>query len=167
VELFEVEVTIAPEDAGTVMGAGNFEINTSVTLTALPNDDYEFLNWISNGVIIYEDNPFTFILTQDTAIVANFKFVSITENTLISSIKILPNPVHQDAIIEINSLESQPNTVITILDLSGREILTVYSGLLSEGTNHFPLPNNLPSGNYFVLVENSNGRKSEQFIVGR
>ncbi|MCL2312837.1 MAG: T9SS type A sorting domain-containing protein, partial [Firmicutes bacterium] len=71
---------------------------------------------------------------------------------MISSIRILPNPVHQNAIIEVNSLDTQANTVITILDLSGREIVTVYSGLLPEGINTFPLPNNLSNGSYFVLV---------------
>ena len=152
---------------GTVSGSGKFAKNTTVTLTANPNPDFEFVNWTSNGIEIATENPFTFILTQDTVINANFNYVSITENTLISSIKILPNPVHNDAIIEINCLASQPNTVITILDLSGREIITVYSGLLDEGINNFPMPNNysLANGTYFVSVSNSKGRKVERFVV--
>ena len=94
--------------------------------------------------------------------------VSVQENNLISSIRILPNPVHNDAIIAINCLESQPNTVITILDISGREIITVYSGMLNEGTNNFSLStSSLPNGTYFVLVQNKNGQKTEQFIIAR
>jgi len=170
IEFFDVEIGgINPVGAGTVSGSGKYEKNTSVTLTANPNPDFEFVNWTSNGIEISTENPFTFILTQDTVINANFNYVSITENTLISSIRILPNPVHNDAIIEINCLASQPNTVITILDLSGREILTVYSGLLDEGINNFPIPNHysLANGSYFVSISNNKGRKVERFVVAR
>jgi len=108
-------------------------------------------------------------LTQDTILTANFEdTVSIAENHLISSIRILPNPVSSEAIIEINSLESQANTVIMILDISGREVLTIYTGLLVEGANNFSLPNNLlPNGNYILTVKNKNGQKIEQFVITR
>ena len=96
------------------------------------------------------------------------KEVSIYENNLISSINVLPNPVHQEAIIEINSTELQANTTVSILDLLGREILTVYSGMLLKGINNFPLlNNNLASGSYILLVKNKNGQKAEQFIIAR
>ena len=131
------------------------------------NDDYtnptSFL-WDGGkgGLDIYN------IHRVDSTIVFDVKIVSsIEENNLISSILIIPNPVNSKAIIEVNSLETQTNTVITILDLSGREILTVYSGLLNEGVNNFPLPNNLTNGGYFVLVKNRNGQKIEQFIIAR
>ena len=166
----EVVVEVSPEAAGTVEGAGEYYNNETITLTATPAVDFEFRNWTDqSGTVISEANPFTFILTQDTVIVANFNYTSITENTLTSSIRIIPNPVHQNAIIEINCLASQPNTVITILDLSGREILTVYSGMLLEGINTFPIPNHysLANGSYFVLVENGSGRKAERFVVAR
>jgi len=95
------------------------------------------------------------------------KTSSIKETTKNHTVNISPNPVHQNAIIEVNSLEIQANTVITILDISGSEIVTVYSGLLPEGINTFPLPNNLSNGSYFVLVKNRNGQKIEQFIIAR
>ena len=153
------------ETASSTMGTpcGGLHI-----LNANPIDDYEFVNWTDeNGNEISSENPYDFFIFSDTVVIANYKTSSITENTLISSIRILPNPVHNDAIIEINSIASQPNTVITILDLSGREILTVYSGLLLEGVNTFALPNGLASGSYFVLVQNGNGRKAERFVVAR
>ena len=136
---------------------------------AIASEGYEFVNWTDeSGAEISDENPYEIILISDTVVVANFNLVSITENTLISSIKILPNPIHQDAIIEINSLENQTNTTVSILDLSGREIMTVYSGMLNEGINNFPLlNNNLASGTYFVLVKNGNGRKTEQFIIAK
>jgi len=45
--------------------------------------------------------------------------------------------------------------------------MAVYKGLLSEGENNFPLPNNLPSGSYILLAKNKNGQKTERFVVAR
>jgi len=168
-EIIQYEIILDATEGGTVSGEGSFNCGSNRTITATVNDGYLFESWTDkNGTVLSDENPFTFLLTQDTLIVANFvDTVGIVENNLISSIRIIPNPVNSKAIIEINSLEAQANTVITILDLSGREILTVYSGLLNEGVNNFPLPNDLANGGYFVLVKNRNGQKIEQFIIAR
>ena len=166
---FNVKLLVESEDAGTVEGAGDYEKNETVTISATANENYIFKNWTANAIEISTENPYTFILTQDTILTANFEdTVSIAENHLISSIRILPNPVSSEAIIEINSLESQANTVVMILDISGREVLTIYTGLLVEGANNFSLPNNiLPNGNYILSVKNKNGQKIEQFVITR
>lgn len=54
---------------GSVIGAGNYEYLTTVQLTAIPNEGYEFVNW-SNGIT---DNPYTFIVEQNIELTANFK----------------------------------------------------------------------------------------------
>jgi len=167
-ETFTIEIgAISPAGAGTVTGYGEYAKNTAVILEAIPNSGYEFVNWTDeNGNEISTENPFTFILTQDTVIIANFG-LGISENKLISDIRILPNPVSSNAIIEINCIEAQPNTVITILDISGREVLNVHIGLLVEGINTFAMPNNLPSGSYILSVQNNNGQNIKQFIIAR
>jgi len=166
VELFEVQITIEPSAGGNVSGAGTYEENEPATLTATANEGFEFVNWSVNGDFLSSENPLIITVTQDTVITANFNFVGIAENTLISDIRISPNPVSSDAIIEINCIEHQPNTVITILDISGREIFAVYTGLLVEGVNTFALPN-LPTGNYILLAKNNNGQKAERFVIAR
>jgi len=166
VELFEVQITIEPSAGGNVSGAGTYEENEPATLTATANEGFEFVNWSVNGDFLSSENPLIITVTQDTVITANFNFVGIGENTLISGIRISPNPVSSDAIIEINCIEHQPNTVITILDISGREIFAVYTGLLVEGVNTFALPN-LPTGNYILLAKNNNGQKAERFVIAR
>jgi uncharacterized repeat protein (TIGR02543 family) len=170
IEEFTVELGgVNPAGAGTVEGFGKYTKNSTVSLEAFPSEGYKFVNWTSGSTVVSEDNPFTFTLTSDTVITANFSdTTSILENTLISSIRILPHPVHQDALIEINSLEPQSHTVVTILDLSGREVATVYSGMLDAGVNNFPLPNIiLSNGSYILLVRNGNGQRTERFIIAR
>ncbi|MBO5361935.1 MAG: starch-binding protein [Paludibacteraceae bacterium] len=67
-------VTVTAEN-GTVEGAGEYEEGTEVTLTATPADGYEFVNWTSGETEVSTANPFTFTVTSDTTLVANFKAV--------------------------------------------------------------------------------------------
>ena len=60
----------ANDDAmGTVTGAGEFEDGASCTLTATPNANYVFVNWSDGSTT----NPYTFTVTADVNLVANFK----------------------------------------------------------------------------------------------
>jgi hypothetical protein len=167
---FTVDLLVEPENTGTTEGDGTYYKNETVTITANAKEGFMFVNWTANDTEISTENPYTFTITQDTILTANFEIdtVGIVENKLISGIRIIPNPVSSDAIIEINCLASQPNTAITILDISGGEILTVHTGLLDEGVNNFPLPNSfLANGSYILLVKNTFGQKMERFVIAR
>jgi len=169
-ELKEYDLTLKTNLDDVEIEAIIIRLKCGITkLEASAIEDWEFVNWTdSEGNEISTENPFDITVMSDTVVIANYKTSSIAENSLISSIKILPNPVYQDAIIEINSIEAQANTTVSILDISGREILTVYTGMLSEGKNNFPLlNNNLASGSYILLVKNKNGQKIERFIIAR
>ena len=67
-------VTIAAEN-GTVEGLaadGKYEHGTKATLTATPAEGYEFVNWTVGGKEVSAKNPYTFTVTADVALVANF-----------------------------------------------------------------------------------------------
>ena len=57
---------------GTVTGAGTYKDNATATLTATPNDGYVFKNWTKNGVVESTENPYSFTVTEDVELVANF-----------------------------------------------------------------------------------------------
>ena len=65
---------------GQVTGAGTYLVGDTVTLTAIPNDGYRFVRW-SNEV---EDNPYTFIISDNVTLSAEFEEVITTsvENTI-------------------------------------------------------------------------------------
>ena len=67
---------------GTVSGAGVYEAGATVTLTATPDFDYEFVNWTVGGTEVSTANPYTFPTTADVEVVANFKEVSGTTQAL-------------------------------------------------------------------------------------
>ena len=71
-------VTATATKGGTVTGAGTYDHGTSVTLNATPNTGYEFVNWTQEGVEVSADAEYTFTLTNDVDITANFESLTIT-----------------------------------------------------------------------------------------
>ncbi|MBO7083126.1 MAG: T9SS type A sorting domain-containing protein [Bacteroidales bacterium] len=67
-------VTVAPDVTGhgTVTGGGVFDYGQSCTVTATPADDYFFINWTLNNSIVSYTPTYTFNVTSDMELVANF-----------------------------------------------------------------------------------------------
>ena len=57
---------------------GKYPANTQVTLTAVPNSGYEFVNWSSDTHI--PDNPLIIIMTGDVEVTANFREQNTSSN---------------------------------------------------------------------------------------
>ena len=51
--------------------------NSEAVVMATPDDDYTFAKWTEDGVVVSADNPYTFNLTEDRILIANF-YCSIT-----------------------------------------------------------------------------------------
>ena len=68
-----VTATVNPTEAGLVTGAGVYEENDTVTLTATANEGYKFLNWTENEAVVSEDSVYSFVVTSDRDFVANFE----------------------------------------------------------------------------------------------
>ena len=65
-------VTVTAEN-GTVEGAGEYEEGATATLTATANEGYEFVNWTKGEEVVSTENPYSFVVTADVALVANFQ----------------------------------------------------------------------------------------------
>ncbi|MBN2011035.1 InlB B-repeat-containing protein [candidate division KSB1 bacterium] len=60
---------------GIISGGGTFSSGASVTVTATPNAGYTFTNWTENGTDVSTNASYTFIITGNRTIVANFTAV--------------------------------------------------------------------------------------------
>lgn len=69
----KVYTVSASAENGTVEGAGQYEEGAQATLTATAAEGYEFVNWTVDGTEVSTENPYTFNVTADVALVANFK----------------------------------------------------------------------------------------------
>jgi hypothetical protein len=70
---YTVTATVNPAEAGTVEGAGEYEENAEATLIATAAEGYEFVNWTVAGEEVSTDATYTFTVTSDVEVVANFK----------------------------------------------------------------------------------------------
>ena len=75
---YNVKVTA---ENGTVTGAGEYEEGAEATLIAAPAEGYEFVNWTKGEEIVSTENPYTFTVTADVALVANFVAVDYKDIT--------------------------------------------------------------------------------------
>ena len=99
-------VTITAEN-GTIEGLatnGRYEHGTTATLTATPAEGYKFVNWTVGEEVITE-NPYSFVVTADITIVANFVVVGPATN--------------------INNVENSTNSIKIIRD---NQVLIIRDG---------------------------------------
>ena len=68
-----VVVSASPSAGGIVSGGGNFAPGSSVTVTAGPSTDYQFVNWTEAGAVVSTNASYTFTLSADRTLVANFE----------------------------------------------------------------------------------------------
>lgn len=67
-----VTTSSAPVAGGSTSGAGSFVSGTSVTLTATTNPGYTFVNWTEGGVSVSASPVYTFTISVNRTLVANF-----------------------------------------------------------------------------------------------
>jgi M6 family metalloprotease-like protein len=89
VQQYTLTLSAAPSYGGTVSGAGAYDENTPVTVTATANTNYSFYNWTKNGVSVSTDTNYTFNITENTALVANFKSSNANLTSLTASSGVL------------------------------------------------------------------------------
>ena len=69
------QVTVQPNDAamGTTAGGGIFQAGTEITVTATPNEGYEFINWTIGEEEQSTETTYTFEVTASVTLIANFQ----------------------------------------------------------------------------------------------
>lgn len=61
-----------PEEGGSVSGGGTYPVGSQCTVTAVANAGYTFVNWTENGSQVSTDAIYTFDVTRECHLVANF-----------------------------------------------------------------------------------------------
>ena len=76
IRYFNVETSAVGN--GTITEGGTYAEGTEITLTATPDEGYQFTQWSDGNT----DNPRTLILTQDTSLVAHFEIIYLQPDTV-------------------------------------------------------------------------------------
>lgn len=128
---------------GTVSGGGSCMDSTTVTIRANALQGYEFVAWNDGDTL----NPRQVFVVSDTAFTALFR--EVEDSVGIAGVRagewrLYPNPASTSVTVEV----VQPE-VLTLLDVSGREVLRKR---LSAGGTRVDI-SALPQGVYFVRLD--------------
>ena len=77
-----ITATAEPTEGGTVTGAGTYTQFETCTLTATANEGYVFVNWTENGEEVSTDANYSFEVTADRVLVANFEENAVVYQTI-------------------------------------------------------------------------------------
>ncbi|GHV53988.1 hypothetical protein FACS1894181_17880 [Bacteroidia bacterium] len=77
-------LTVSPNNPawGSASGGGTFDENTSQTVTATANPSYRFVNWTEGGTPVLTSASYTFTLSGNRTLVANFELIPPAQYTL-------------------------------------------------------------------------------------
>ena len=83
---YTITVSANPSDGGVAIGDGTYNQGASCTVQAFAYDDYTFTNWTENGTQVSTNASYTFTVTGNRNLVANFQAqqqqytISVTAN---------------------------------------------------------------------------------------
>ncbi|MBN1951458.1 MAG: T9SS type A sorting domain-containing protein, partial [Bacteroidales bacterium] len=156
---YTVTVSASPAAGGTVSGGGTFDDGTSVTVSAVPNPGYEFLNWTEGSTVVSSSESYSFTVNADRMLVANFS-VTITNiyDLSTTTIKLFPNPASHS----INITGISDNHRVHILRTDGTIVKTINPG---QTKRMIPI-NDLNPGVYFIIIESESEFFPVKFIKG-
>ena len=106
---FHSTITAVPNNSyyGNVAGAGNYNDGSMATLTATANENCTFINWTENGSAISTNPQYSFVVSEDRNLVANF----ISTNYWNPDYTLYPNNMTFIAVIQIDGVEHNVSTL--------------------------------------------------------
>ena len=78
---YTITVSANPAEGGTVsqnVPSGSYQHSQNCIVTATPAATYAFVNWTENGTIVSTDAEYSFTVTADRDLVANFELATVT-----------------------------------------------------------------------------------------
>jgi len=148
-----VTLTSTPSVGGTTTGAGSFTPGSSVTVTAIPNTGYTFVNWTEGTTIVSTNAIYTSPLNASRTLVANFVMSSgFTLNVIANNGTAVKNPVLVSYASGASvQLTATPNSGYTFASWSGDATGSVNPLTVTMSANKNITANFILTGSGFTL----------------
>jgi hypothetical protein len=143
-ETYFVSISVNNEEYGTATGGGIYEENETIIVTATAYSGYKFINWTKDGVNFSTDNPYSFTVTEDVEMVANFEEEVSIMHIEVTTVKIYPNPTTRELKMENGEFKIEN---IIIYDIFGK--IQRIENWKTENTIDI---SHLSAGIYFVKI---------------
>jgi len=153
---YYVQVSTNNNEHGYVIGNELYSANATATVIATANTGYQFVNWTKDGVEVSTDNPYSFTVTEDVELVANFEEEVGVENFEPSNFKLYPNPTTGELRIESEGLKIEN---VVIYDISGKiQKIENWKAKNAIDISH------LTAGIYFVKISTEAGEVTKKVL---
>lgn len=143
----------ATAENGSVTGAGEYEQGSEATLVATPDAGYAFKNWTKDSEEVSTEATYTFTVTADVELVANF----VPEETHEVTVSYLcgGNPIPDQAETKLAVGVTTPST-ISALDITNYKFdsWTLGTGVQSEDDSKNPISITSKSTGEYTLAAN-------------
>ena len=154
-QTFTVIASVDPAEGGTATVTGDNHYGSTVSVTVSLNDEYSFINWTENGVVVSESQTYAFVLTADRHLVANLlSTVGLDEQDV--TVKLYPNPVGDKLTV---SSDKAFNSV-EVYNMMG---VMVYSQ--KDCTDRIEIQTSqLPAGTYLIRLTTDHNTVIRRFV---
>jgi Leucine-rich repeat (LRR) protein len=153
---YNIVLDANPSIGGTVGSSDDYIDNEEVTVRAIANSGYHFLNWTENDTVVSLDADYTFKVESDRKLVANFE-AAITGTMVIDlceEIDVYPNPVQDVLKIRIN--QDMQNVNMSLFNMQGKQIYNQsYKNLFLGNVGQIDL-SAFKRGMYILIIKADN-----------
>ena len=148
-----MDADINLEDAGAITGAGSYNYGDTITMTAIANEGFKFINWTEDDTIVSEEAVFSFVITSDKVFVANFISTEDIEEQEALTLSIYPNPTKTNTEIKLGA------------SFDRVEVYNTYGVKIAEYNNVDVVEGITRSGIYIIKVIKDNEIRNCRIIV--
>jgi len=145
---YSITAVSSDPSLGGVSGSGIYSNGEEATVIATPYYDAEFVSWTENGTVVSTDMYYSFEVTKNRTLTANFISIESVEETEDELLTIYPNPTNG-----IVNIECENMTEIEVYSCDGR---LVRKSNPCDSTAQLDL-SDLVSGIYLISIKNDNG----------
>lgn len=155
---YNVNITISPENGGTVTGNGSYLSGQSVNLKAKPNLGYVFSGWMQGGNVLSTNRDYSFIMPSGNV---NLTAIFISDPTSVRlpeegarGFEAYPNPARDYIRVRFN--ESVRAASVGLYNAQAQLVALHEPGDILPGDEHQFSLNGLPRGIYFIQIRGVN-----------
>lgn len=171
----QITASANPIEAGYVTGSGYYFPNDTVIVSATSSNNWKFTNWTENGNVLSADSIFSFIVTSDKTLKANYVLLSSIADGYSNPLdKYFLSPPYPNPFNPVTNFRfGLPNNAIVnfyILDIKGTVVKKIIDFKpMNKGIFETQFEgNNLSSGVYFFYFEAvSTGESEKYFETGK
>lgn len=153
---YTISVLADPMEGGIVTGDGTYTYGQTCTLNIEPRENYTFINWTEDGMVVSEAPSFSFTVVKSRSFVAHLSYYDGFGEKHDMDVNIYPNPVNNTLIVQV----SQPIQKWEVFSVSG----TLYYSL-EENADLMEFPvGHLDPGTYMIRLTTKNTVFTRRFI---